>query len=183
MKEEQVQFEGNIHSHYRIKSLLKVIITEAIVILPFALVSFYIYSDFIIYGIDGIILSFYIFFNVVIIILSIISCIVLVIMYLYFTHMINTFKFQLKESHLTIDFGSLRKTRMIIPYSQIQNISITCGLLDKLFKLSTIRIETSGASGYPYKFGSGPEGYIPGIKEDDCTTFEKIIIKMIREHE
>lgn len=107
--------------------------------------------------------------------------IVSIIQFFYSSKFISNFKYQISVKYIIIYHGVFTKSKATIPFSRIQNISITRGVFDRLFNLSTIKIETAGYSGAaqpntPIK----PEGYIPGLK--DPGKIEKIIYQISQEY-
>ena len=69
------------------------------------------------------------------------------------------YRYELKEKGFYKESGIVWKTYVTIPYSRIQNIEIYRGLLDRLFGLSQLHIQTAGYSG-PYRL---TEGRLPGL--------------------
>lgn len=79
---------------------------------------------------------------------------------------VKMFSFEVLESDLVIQHGVFNRVRATIPHSRIQNINITNGVFDRMFKTYTVKVETAGASGTAGGGGGGhirPEGYIPGL--------------------
>lgn len=79
---------------------------------------------------------------------------------------VRMFSFEVLESDLVIQHGVFNRVRATIPHSRIQNINITNGVFDRMFKTYTVKVETAGASGSAGGRGGGhirPEGYIPGL--------------------
>ncbi|MFX0017970.1 MAG: PH domain-containing protein [Promethearchaeota archaeon] len=87
---------------------------------------------------------------------------------LYFSAYVRNFTYKVQKDSIVINHGVFTRTRATIPYKRIQNINITTGIFDRMFKTFTIKIETAGhsavSSGTTRK-GIGPEGYIPGLKD------------------
>jgi putative transcriptional regulator len=86
----------------------------------------------------------------------------------YFSAYVKNFSYKVQKDNIVINHGVLTKTRATIPYKRIQNINITTGVFDRIFKTYTIKIETAGHSAVSSgttRRGIGPEGYIPGLKD------------------
>jgi putative transcriptional regulator len=101
----------------------------------------------------------------------------------YFSAYVRNFSYLIEESNIIINHGVFTKVRVTIPYRRIQNINITNGVFDRMFKTYTVKIETAGSSAV----GTGsksralrPEGYIPGLK--DPHVIENKINEMIGKH-
>jgi len=81
---------------------------------------------------------------------------------------VKMFSFEVQENNLVIRHGVFNRVKSTIPYSRIQNINITNGVFDRMYKTFTDKVETAGSSGVTASSQSGhirPEGYIPGLKE------------------
>ncbi len=173
MIDEEIFYEGKIHSDWRIKERLKLLISIPLVslafIVPFSIPLFI--FNFLPYYFTSInILDFFFqLFIILIIIIIIIFFIVFIISNSYLKAYVKNFSFQITENNVIINHGVFRQSRATIPYGRIQNINITSGILDRKYKLFTLNVETAGASGYPLRrAGYGyakAEGYIPGQKE------------------
>lgn len=92
---------------------------------------------------------------------------------------VKMFSFEVLENNLVIRHGVFNRVKATIPYSRIQNINITNGVFDRMYKTFTVKVETAGFSAAASGRRSGyikPEGYIPGLKEPN------IIENKIKEH-
>ncbi len=81
---------------------------------------------------------------------------------------VKMFSFEVLENNLVIRHGVFNRIKATIPYSRIQNINITNGVFDRMYKTFTIKVETAGTSAAAASSQSGhikPEGYIPGLKD------------------
>ncbi|MFX0032293.1 MAG: PH domain-containing protein [Candidatus Hodarchaeota archaeon] len=86
----------------------------------------------------------------------------------YFSAYVKNFTYKAQKDSIVINHGVFTKTRATIPYKRIQNINITTGVFDRMFKTYTVKIETAGHSAVSAgtaRRGVGPEGYIPGLKD------------------
>ena len=80
---------------------------------------------------------------------------------------VKMFSFEVLENNLVIRHGVFNRVKATIPYSRIQNINITNGVFDRMYKTFTVKVETAGSSAVTASSQSGhlkPEGYIPGLK-------------------
>ncbi len=80
---------------------------------------------------------------------------------------IRSFRYGVTVDSLLISSGVFTKDDSTIPFSRIQNIKITNGVVDRKYGLYTAKIETAGFSG-GRSAQSGmvrPEGYIPGLRD------------------
>lgn len=73
----------------------------------------------------------------------------------------NNFKYVMEESQFKVEKGVIFKKYVSIPYSRVQNIDITRGILDRFIGTSTLKIQTAGVSGRVTS-----EGLIPGLDKD-----------------
>ncbi len=79
---------------------------------------------------------------------------------------VKMFSFDVLESDIIIQHGVFNRVRATIPHSRIQNINITNGVFDRMFKTFTVKIETAGSSAAAASAQKGfarPEDYIPGL--------------------
>jgi len=102
--------------------------------------------------------------------------------YIYFRKYIECFKYEFSEKFIRIYSGVFTKSKVTIPFSRIQNISINQGVFDRIYKLYTFKIETAGYSVAAGSSGASvkSEGYIPGIK--DPSNLEKMINMLVHQY-
>ena len=94
--------------------------------------------------------------NVLYISLSILAVIIgIIISYIYK----NSMEFLIYSNEVVVRKGVLNKTEKHVPYRTITNISSRYGIIDRLFGIGTVEIETAGKSGSSI----GPEEKIEGI--------------------
>jgi uncharacterized membrane protein YdbT with pleckstrin-like domain len=101
---------------------------------------------------------------------------------------VRNFSYQITGTHIIIQRGVFSKRRDSIPFSRIQNISVTSGFFDRFFGLSNIQIETAGGSGMVYPGGTrrgrgamSAEGFIPG--QTNPQFIESKIREMVKKHD
>lgn len=108
-------------------------------------------------------------FLLMIIIFVIIPYIPILILLIWYEYKyVKMFSFEVLENNLVICHGVFDRVKATIPYSRIQNINITNGVFDRMYKTFTVKVETAGFSAVPSSRQSGvmkPEGYIPGLKD------------------
>lgn len=73
--------------------------------------------------------------------------------------------FEVREDHLYIEHGVLRKTYSMVPFVRVQHIDTDRGPVDRLLGLSTLRVYTAGSKGADIK--------IPGIEESNASELQK----------
>ncbi|MHA1413436.1 MAG: PH domain-containing protein [Promethearchaeota archaeon] len=123
---------------------------------------------------------FLIFFSFIII--PVVLPYIFVILYgnWYVSKFIDRFSFEISRDSVIIRTGVFTRSKIIIPHSRIQNITITNGVFDRMYGLHTVKIETAGFSGTT-SGGQGtpskPEGLIPGVK--NAKIIEEKIKKII----
>lgn len=161
MKEDDFVYIGTISRDYIKKSVLK---NNLILIFWASILSL---SISMMYLLDSA-FSFDVF---LILILACVVCpyiIIAVISASYFSAYVRNFTYKVQKDSIMINHGVFTKMRATIPYKRIQNINITTGVFDRMFKTYTVKIETAGHSAVgsaTTRRGIGPEGYIPGLKD------------------
>jgi DNA-binding XRE family transcriptional regulator/membrane protein YdbS with pleckstrin-like domain len=104
-----------------------------------------------------------------------------IIVMIWATLYVNSFEYEFTNQFIYVKSGVLTKNRVSIPFSRVQNINVTQGILDRLFNIHSIKIETAGSSGMnPNNGMMRPEGYIPAIK--DPSKIEQLIFKYIHKY-
>lgn len=88
-------------------------------------------------------------------------------------------RYQLTKDSYRAERGVIFKRYISIPYERIQNVDIYRGILDRIFGLSDLQIQTAGygAVGSRGLRGFGSEGRLPGI---DKQTAEKLRDELIK---
>lgn len=98
----------------------------------------------------------------------------------------KNYSFELLDDKIVVRSGVIGHRKVMIPYERIQNVNVQKGVLERIFGVSSIQIETAGSAGLPgngagygfYAFKSLAEGTIQGIT--DTEPIEKFIMKKIR---
>ncbi|MEM4360664.1 MAG: PH domain-containing protein [Candidatus Anstonellaceae archaeon] len=72
-----------------------------------------------------------------------------------------SFTYELAENEFIIRYGILTRHTIVIPYHRIQNINSTRSLIERLFGLATLVIETAGTN------VAASEAQLPGIAKKD----------------
>jgi membrane protein YdbS with pleckstrin-like domain len=98
----------------------------------------------------------------------------------------KNYSFELLDDKIVVRSGVIGRRKVMIPYERIQNVNVQKGVLERIFGVSSIQIETAGSAGMPgngagyglYAFKSLAEGTIQGIT--DTEPIEKFIMKKIR---
>ena len=86
------------------------------------------------------------------------------------------YRYELEKDCLKIEKGILWKKYKMIPYKKIQNIDISRGPLDRLFKLSNLHIQTAGySSPYPQTY----EGGLLGLSVQTAKDLQAELMKKI----
>jgi DNA-binding XRE family transcriptional regulator/membrane protein YdbS with pleckstrin-like domain len=98
--------------------------------------------------------------------------------YWYSKVYVSKFSYEITPKFIMIKSGVFTRDRTTIPFSRVQNITISQGILDRVFGLFTVKIETAGASGVGAQGGTHrAEGLIPALK--DPSKIEALINKQI----
>ncbi len=81
----------------------------------------------------------------------------------------EVYGYALRERDIVFRRGFLFEKTTIIPFSRIQHVSISQGILDKSLKIATLQIYTAG--------GSGSDINIPGLEPQRATAVKEAIVK------
>ena len=161
MNEEEFVYIGTISRDYVKKEVLKnnlILLLYAVII---SIICLYIYFEDTGFTFD--------LFLIIILTCAVAPYVAIaLISALYFSAFVRNFTYKVQKDSIVINHGVFTKTRATIPYRRIQNINITTGVFDRMFKTFTIKIETAGHSAVSSgttRRGIGPEGYIPGLKD------------------
>ena len=73
--------------------------------------------------------------------------------------------FEVRDDHLYIQHGVLKKTYSMVPYVRVQHIDTDRGPLDRVLGLSTLRVYTAGSKGADIR--------IPGIEREKASELQK----------
>lgn len=73
--------------------------------------------------------------------------------------------FEVKEDHLYIEHGVVKKVYSMVPHVRIQHIDTDRGPIDRVFGLSTLRVYTAGSRGADIK--------IPGLERKEAHMIQK----------
>jgi len=161
MNEEEFVYIGIISQDYVKKQVLKnnlVLIFWAFIISISLFLLYYLDSEF----------TFNLFVILILLCVVMPYIVIALISARYFSAYVKSFTYKAQRDSIVINHGVFTKTRATIPYKRIQNINITTGVFDRMFKTYTVKIETAGHSAVSSgttRRGLGPEGYIPGLKD------------------
>jgi membrane protein YdbS with pleckstrin-like domain len=93
----------------------------------------------------------------------------------------SNFWYEVTDDGLFIKFGIINQKTISVPFDQVQNVNIERSLVDRLFGLARISIETAGSAvtqpmqvigGYTAK----SEAYIPGLTLPSAKTLHDILL-------
>ena len=89
------------------------------------------------------------------------------------------YRYGLSEEGFQQESGIIWKRYVTIPYGRIQNIDIYRGVWDRLLGLSTLHIQTAGASRYPASHFS--EGRLPGLSVEEAKQVRKELLERVKQ--
>ncbi len=162
MSKRDPTYKGTISRNYAKKQILKTIIGYFLFYASWMILTFWILFFFEEISQFNWIL-WILFYSVVI------PFIVVLLSTIWYSYRyVKMFSFEVLESDLIIQHGVFNRVRATIPHSRIQNINITNGVFDRMFKTYTVKVETAGSSAAAAGAKGGvvrPEGYIPGLLE------------------
>lgn len=73
--------------------------------------------------------------------------------------------FEIRDDHLYIQHGVLKKTYSMVPFVRVQHVDTDRGPVDRALGLSTLRVYTAGSKGADIK--------IPGIEKTEASDLQK----------
>jgi len=73
--------------------------------------------------------------------------------------------FEVRDDHLYIEHGVLKKVYSMVPYVRVQHIDTDRGPIDRVMGLSTLRVYTAGSKGADIK--------IPGLEREEASRLQK----------
>ena len=103
--------------------------------------------------------------------------IVIIIGEIYAQMTYNRWFYEFTGDNLKKEHGIIWKTFSNIPYERVQNVDITQGIIARIFKFSTIHIQTAGYSYHPK--GGRTEGYIPAVDVAHAEKIREFVMKKI----
>jgi len=160
MSRRDQKYKGTISRNYAKKQIFKTIISYFVFYASWMILTFWLLYFFEKISLFG----WFLWILVYPVVIPFIFVLLFTIWYSY--RYVRMFSFEVLESDLVIQHGVFNRVRATIPHSRIQNINITNGVFDRIFKTYTVKVETAGASGAAGGGSGGkirPEGYIPGL--------------------
>ncbi len=160
MSRRDQKYKGTISRNYAKKQIFKTIISYFVFYASWMILTFW----FLYFFEEIPLFDWFLWILVYSVVIPFIVVLLFAIWYSY--RFVRMFSFEVLESDLVIQHGVFNRVRATIPHSRIQNINITNGVFDRMFKTYTVKVETAGASGAAGGGGGGkirPEGYIPGL--------------------
>ena len=93
--------------------------------------------------------------------------------YWYQREYYRTYYYDLKKDMLVIRKGVFAPREITIPYERVQNVFVDQDILDTVFKLYDVHLETAA-------IGSGINAHIDGVDEGNATKLKDIILGKIK---
>ena len=90
----------------------------------------------------------------------------------------NNWSYELTKDGVKLERGVIWKRYSNIPYSRIQNVDITRGVVARVIGFSTVDIQTAGYSGYGRRPGMS-EGHIPAVDVEEAEKMRDFLVKKI----
>ena len=81
--------------------------------------------------------------------------------------------YDLREDEVVIKKGVISKAEITLPYSKIQNVFIDQDVLDRIFGLYDVHLETAG-------FGSGMAAHIYGVNQANSEKLRDFIMEKVK---
>ncbi|MEX0918661.1 MAG: PH domain-containing protein [Candidatus Paceibacterota bacterium] len=111
----------------------------------------------------------------VLISLFLLFCLFFVFCFLWAKLTYHFYRYELTEDGFRKELGVIWKTYVTIPYDRIQNVDIYRGIWDRILGLSTLNIQTAGASGRVTS-----EGRLPGLRHTVAEELRDEVIRRAR---
>lgn len=84
---------------------------------------------------------------------------------LYGSKRYSNWGFEVREDHLYIEHGVLKKTYSMVPFVRVQHIDTDRGPLDRVLGLSVLRVYTAGSKGADIR--------IPGLEKANASDLQE----------
>ena len=84
---------------------------------------------------------------------------------LYGLRRYSNWGFEVRDDHLYIEHGVLKKTYSMVPYVRVQHIDTDRGPLDRMLGLSVLRVYTAGSKGADIR--------IPGLEKANASDLQE----------
>lgn len=108
--------------------------------------------------------------------ISVTFLIAIIICFLWAKLTYHFYRYELTDAGFRKELGVIYKTYVTIPYDRIQNVDIYRGILDRILGLSSLNIQTAGASGTV-----GAEGRLPGLSREVAEQLRDELIERARQ--
>lgn len=94
---------------------------------------------------------------------------------IYMMFRFRNWSFELREDHLFLDHGVLKRTRSMVPYVRVQHIDTQRGPFYRLLGLSQVVVYTAGSK--------GADVTIPGLSRSDASDVQEKLRELAIESE
>jgi len=88
-------------------------------------------------------------------------------------------KYEFLEDQLRMERGIIWKKYSNIPYSRVQNVDITRGIVARICGFSSVNIQTAGYSAPVNNSGRSTEGYIPAVAAEEAEKIREFLMKKL----
>ncbi|MFB6114814.1 MAG: PH domain-containing protein [Candidatus Nanohalobium sp.] len=85
------------------------------------------------------------------------------IVYMFFRY--RNWRFELRDDHLFLDHGVLKRTRSMVPYVRVQHIDTQRGPVQRVLGLSKVVVYTAGSK--------GADVTVPGLSRQDASEVQE----------
>ncbi len=91
---------------------------------------------------------------------------------------VHFYRYELTDAGFRKELGVIYKKYVTVPYDRIQNVDINRGILDRLLGLSSLMIQTAGASS---GVAGATEGVLPGLSREVAEQLRDELIARARQ--
>ena len=87
----------------------------------------------------------------------------------------KSYKYELRDDAFRKEYGVIAKKFTSIPYDRIQNVDLYRGIVDQMFGLTQLQIQTAGSS-----ISGLAEGNLPGLTLDEAEQLRDKLIQLAK---
>lgn len=114
-------------------------------------------------------------FSMVLIPILVVGIVFFALGYVWSRLVYHFYQYELRDDEFRKEYGVFNKKYASIPYDRIQNVDISRTLLQRIFGISEIRIQTAGQSGKV-----SAEGRLPGLSRNDAEDLREKLLEVSR---
>lgn len=114
-----------------------------------------------------------------ILVVAFIALVLVLIVEFYIGLKYNNWAYEMTKDGVKLERGVIWKRYSNIPYSRIQNVDVTRGVIARIIGFSTLDIQTAGYSGGYGRHPAKSEGHIPAVDVKEAEEMREFLLKKI----